>query len=151
VSSLASSSQMLWAWGRPKFYSHTHTLLISSVVTDVLKLWTAANFECVARDLYVSACYMWDCHVVPDNTMSVDSIKTAATTGLLYQPQMIVDCDCGAIGGMKICRGNRSTQRKPATAPFCLPQIPHNQTRAGTRASALGSQRLTAWVMTRAH
>jgi hypothetical protein len=29
-------------------------------------------------------------------------LGTAATTGLLYQPQMIDDGDCGAIGGMKI-------------------------------------------------
>jgi hypothetical protein len=27
---------------------------------------------------------------------------TAATTGLLYQPQMIGDGDCGEIGGMKV-------------------------------------------------
>jgi hypothetical protein len=27
---------------------------------------------------------------------------TAATTGLLYQPQMIDHGDCGSIGGMKI-------------------------------------------------
>jgi hypothetical protein len=27
-------------------------------------------------------------------------LSTAATTGLLYQPQMIDDDDCGAIGGM---------------------------------------------------
>jgi hypothetical protein len=35
----------------------------------------------------------------------------AATSGLLYQPQMIGEGDCGAIGGMKIGRGNRSTRR----------------------------------------
>jgi hypothetical protein len=29
-----------------------------------------------------------------------------ATTGLLYQPQMIDEDGCGAIGGMKIGRGN---------------------------------------------
>jgi hypothetical protein len=33
---------------------------------------------------------------------------------------MIDEDDCGAIGGMKIGRGNRSTQRKPAPAPFIL-------------------------------
>jgi hypothetical protein len=38
----------------------------------------------------------------------------------------------GAIGGMKIGRGNRSTRRKPAPAPPCPPQIPHDQTRART-------------------
>jgi hypothetical protein len=69
---------------------------------------------------------------------------TAATTGLLYQPQMIGDGDCGAIGGMRIDKGNRSTRRKPAPAPLCPPQIPHDQTRGRTRAAAVGSQRLTA-------
>jgi hypothetical protein len=57
---------------------------------------------------------------------------------------MIDEGDCGAIGGMKIGRRNRSTRRKPAPAPFCLPQIPLDQTRARTRAVAVGSQRLTA-------
>jgi hypothetical protein len=33
------------------------------------------------------------------------TLGTAATTGLLYQPRMIGDGDCGDIGGMKICRG----------------------------------------------
>jgi hypothetical protein len=39
---------------------------------------------------------------------------------------MIDEGDCGAIGGTKIGRGNRSTQRKPAPAPLCPPQIPHD-------------------------
>jgi hypothetical protein len=42
------------------------------------------------------------------------TLGTAAATGLLYQPRMIGDGDCGEIGGMKIGRGNRSTRRKPA-------------------------------------
>jgi hypothetical protein len=37
-------------------------------------------------------------------------------TGLLYQPRMIGDDDCGEIGEMKIGRENRSTRRKPAPA-----------------------------------
>jgi hypothetical protein len=63
----------------------------------------------------------------------------------IVQPQMIDEGDYGAIGGMKIGRGKRSTWRKPAPAPFCPPQIPLDQTRARTRAAAVGSQRLTAW------
>jgi hypothetical protein len=47
---------------------------------------------------------------------------TVATTGLLYQPQMIGEGDCGEIGGMKIGRGNRSTRRKAAPEPLCPPQ-----------------------------
>jgi hypothetical protein len=43
---------------------------------------------------------------------------TAATTGLLYQPRMIDDGDCGAISGIKIGKGNRSTPRKPAPFHF---------------------------------
>jgi hypothetical protein len=36
----------------------------------------------------------------------------------------------GAIGGMKIGRGNRSTLRKPKPASLCPPQIPTWQTRS---------------------
>jgi hypothetical protein len=52
------------------------------------------------------------------------------------------DYDDGEIDGM-IGRGNRSTRKKPAPVPLCPPQIPH-ATRARTRASAVGSQGLTA-------
>jgi hypothetical protein len=62
---------------------------------------------------------------------------------------MIGEGDCGAIGGMKIGRGNRSTRRKPAPAPLYPPQIPLDQTRDPTRADAVGSQRLTALAMAR--
>jgi hypothetical protein len=48
------------------------------------------------------------------------SLGTAATSGLLYKPQMIDEGDCGTIGGMKIGRGNRSTRRKPAPVPLTL-------------------------------
>jgi hypothetical protein len=35
------------------------------------------------------------------------------------------DYDDGRIGGMMIGRGKRSTRRKPAPVPLCLPQTPH--------------------------
>jgi hypothetical protein len=81
----------------------------------------------------------------PLSRVRLSPLGTAATTGLLYQPQMIDDGDCGAIGGMKIGRESRSTWRKPAQEPLRLPQIPHEQ----TRAAAVGSQRLTAWATAR--
>jgi hypothetical protein len=68
--------------------------------------------------------------------VGLSPLGTAATSGLLYKPQMIHEGDCGAVGGMLIGSGNRSTRRKPATAPLCAPQIPHDQTRARTRAAA---------------
>jgi hypothetical protein len=39
---------------------------------------------------------------------------------------IIGDGDCGEIGGMKIGKGNCSTQRKPAPGPLCPTQIPHD-------------------------
>jgi hypothetical protein len=69
-----------------------------------------------------------------------ESTITEATTGLLYQPPMMMDNDeCAAIGGI-LGRGNRSIQRKHAPLPLCPPQIPCDL----TRAAAVGSWRLTA-------
>jgi hypothetical protein len=45
--------------------------------------------------------------------------------------------------------GETEVLGKPAPVPLCPPQIPHDQTRARTRAAAVGSQRLTAWAMAR--
>jgi hypothetical protein len=79
------------------------------------------------------------------NVVILSPLVNSATTGLLYQSQMIDDGDCGSIGGMKSGRGNRSTQRKRAPVPLCPPQILHDLTRARTRAAAsVRSQRLTA-------
>jgi hypothetical protein len=77
--------------------------------------------------------------------VGLSPLGTAATSGLLYKPQMIDEGDYGAIDGIKVGRGNRNTRRKPAPAPLCPPQIPYDQTRARTRPAAVGSQRLTAW------
>jgi hypothetical protein len=62
---------------------------------------------------------------------------------------MIDGDECGAVGGMRIGRGNRSTRRKPVPAPLCPPKIPYNMTWARTWAAAVGSQWLTAWAMAR--
>jgi hypothetical protein len=64
---------------------------------------------------------------------------TEASTGLLYQPGMMMDDDeCGAVSGM-FGRGNQNTWRKPAPVPLCPPQIPHDL----TQAAAVGSQQVT--------
>jgi hypothetical protein len=54
--------------------------------------------------------------------VGLSPLGTVATSGLLHKPQMTDEGDCGAIGGMKIGRGNRSTRRKPAPAPLCPQQ-----------------------------
>jgi hypothetical protein len=71
-------------------------------------------------------------------------------TGLLCQPHMIDgDDECGAVGGMRTVRRNRNTRRIYVPLPLCPPQIPHDLTRARTRATAVGSRWLTAWAMAR--
>jgi hypothetical protein len=79
-------------------------------------------------------CHYYYYYFIIVSGVRLSPLGTAATTEIFYQPQMIDDGDCGAISGMKIWRGNRSTQRKPAPAPLCPPHIPHDQTRARTRA-----------------
>jgi hypothetical protein len=54
------------------------------------------------------------------------------------------DDECGAVGGMRIVRGNRSTRRKPAPVPLCPPQIPLDLTCALTCSALVGNQSLTA-------
>jgi hypothetical protein len=73
-------------------------------------------------------------YIVSLGGVRLSPLGTSATVGLLYQPRMIDD-DYGAVGGMRIGRGNRSTRRKPAP----VPQIPHDRTWDRTRAAAVGS------------
>jgi hypothetical protein len=41
----------------------------------------------------------------------------------------MIDVDeCGAVGAMKIGRGNQSTERKLVPVPLYPPQIPHDLT-----------------------
>jgi hypothetical protein len=54
------------------------------------------------------------------------------------------DNECGAVDGMRIGRGNRSTRRTLAPVPLCPPQIPHDLAWARTRAAAVGSRPLSA-------
>jgi hypothetical protein len=76
-------------------------------------------------------------HLPPDAVqwggVRLSPLSTSATDWLLYQPRMIDEC--GAVGGMRIGRGNRSTRRNPVPVPLCPPQIPHELTWGGTRAA----------------
>jgi hypothetical protein len=71
-------------------------------------------------------------------------LGTAATIWPIVPTPDDGDDVCGAIGGMRIDRENRSTRRNLAPMPLCPPQIPHDLTRARTRSAAVGSRRLTA-------
>jgi hypothetical protein len=64
-------------------------------------------------------------------------------TDLLYRPRTIED-EGGAVGGMRIGRGNKSNPRKPSPVSLGPSQIPHDLIWARTLAAALGSRQLTA-------
>jgi hypothetical protein len=97
----------------------------------------------IIQFIYLFICVLIFIIIIIISGVRLSPLVTAATIGLLYQPRMIDDVDFGAIGGMKIGRGNRSIRRKPASLPLCPPQVPHYLTRARTWAAAVGSQRLT--------
>jgi hypothetical protein len=78
-----------------------------------------------------------------------NSTITEATTGLLYQPRIMMDDDeFGAIGAMLDGR-NRSTRSKSVSVPRLPPQIPHDLNRARTLAAAMGSRQLSDWATAR--
>jgi hypothetical protein len=112
-------------------YTTRHTSTLPAIITLI-----SLSTDSIRRETI--------CFFIILSGVRLSPLGTTAITGLLYQPQMIDDGDCGATGGMKTGRGNRSTRRTPAQMPLCPPQIPHDQTRALTRAAAGGSQRLTA-------
>jgi hypothetical protein len=68
----------------------------------------------------------------------------SATIWPTVAAQMIDDDECGAVGGMRTGRGNRSTRRKLATLPLFPPQMPHDLTWDRTQTAAVGSRRVTA-------
>jgi hypothetical protein len=56
----------------------------------------------------------------------------------------MIDYDYGAVGGMRIGRGNRSTRRKPAPVPPCSPQNPHDLgSNPGSRGGKPATNRLS--------
>jgi hypothetical protein len=64
--------------------------------------------------------------------------------GLLSQPQIIDEFV--AFGGMRICKGNWSTWRKPAQAPLYSPHIPYVLTWYQIWVTTVRSQWLTAYL-----
>jgi hypothetical protein len=65
-------------------------------------------------------------------------LGTSATNWLIVPDED----ECGAVGGTKIGRGNRSTRRNPAPVPLYLPQIPYDLIYFRTRAAEVRSRRL---------
>jgi hypothetical protein len=69
---------------------------------------------------------------------------TALSVSRLYSVDGMMINEYGAIGGMRIGRGIRSTRIKPAPVPLCPLRIPNDLTWDRTRAAAVGRRRLIA-------
>jgi hypothetical protein len=61
-----------------------------------------------------------------------------------YEPPMIDNDECGAVGSMKIDKGNKSSKRKAVPVSLRPLQIPYDLNQDGTRAAAVGNCRQTA-------
>jgi hypothetical protein len=107
------------------------------------------NKDRVSKQTFTEQVWVLFYFVILLSGVRLSPLCTAATTGLLYQSQMIDVGDCGAIYGMKIGKGNLSTRRKRAPVPLCPPQIPQVLHCAPTHAAAVETQWLTAWAIAR--
>jgi hypothetical protein len=65
-------------------------------------------------------------------------------TGLLYQPCMIMNDDCGAVSGINDWQRKPKHSVKTWPVQLCSPQTLHNLSRARTRVTVVGSRRPTA-------
>jgi hypothetical protein len=108
------------------FHQMPHSSIIrgdktGQLVADVTK-WTQSqpiplnyNYKLCRR------CYLaWRC---PRCGIISSGILSPLGTAVAFVPAA-VDDDCGAVGGMRIGRGNR---RKHAPVPLCPPQIPRSE------------------------
>jgi hypothetical protein len=77
--------------------------------------------------------------LVSSGGVRLSPLGTSATNWPIV-PAPDDDVECGAVGGIRIVRGNRSTRRKPFQVTLCPPQIPHDLTWARTRAAEEGSR-----------
>jgi hypothetical protein len=75
--------------------------------------------------------------------VSLSPLGTSATNWLIAQATDDDDDEYGALGGMRIGRGNRSTRRNPTPVPLCTPQILHDLTWARTRATSVANNHLS--------
>jgi hypothetical protein len=102
-------------------------LIKLTTLVSIIRLWNVC-YEAYRDDGLLCGCWIRQRWVVFFFLgMRLGPLGTSATVGLLYQPRMIDD-DYGAVGGMRIGRGNRSTGGKPAPVSLCPPQIPHDLT-----------------------
>jgi hypothetical protein len=92
----------------------------------------AEHARLVTREvpIYILTLQSRSCEVIfsVGATVEPSPILLRPFIGLLYQPWVICDDDCGAVDGMNDWQG-KWNRRKPAPVPLCPPQTPHDLTR----------------------
>jgi hypothetical protein len=127
------------------FFCFIRFCKIKSVKTLLDNLRTSSWHEILPlHDVYITYYYFLNSW----GRMRLSHLVRRSLTGLLYHPRSI-DNECGAVGGMRIGKRNRSTLRKAAPVPLCSPQIPHDLTQDRLRTAEVGIRRSRAWATAR--
>jgi hypothetical protein len=108
-----------WRWKKYVF-GNSHFPGLFQLSNQRKCTYLTAGFSCTSEEIVNSFCNYSSIVLffIILSGVRLSPLGTAATTDLLYQPQMIDDGDCGAIGGMKIDRVNQSTWRRLAQCHF---------------------------------
>jgi hypothetical protein len=106
------------SWGSTEFFKHRDIFAFICLSTHP-RIFVSFSRLVPSRSLPIHRSSRIRLNIL--QILRLSPLGTAATIGLLYRSQMIDDDDCGAIGGMKIVRGNRSTRGKPTPAPLRPP------------------------------
>jgi hypothetical protein len=126
---------ILWrCWLRSR--GHIVEGRLPSTVLKPRAYWGRGRFFAQQVGSALTLCtYVQSCFLISWGGVRLSLLSTSATNWPIAPAPN--DDDCGAVGGMRIGRGNRS----------CPPQISHDLTWARTRAAAVGSLLLIAWAV----
>jgi hypothetical protein len=80
--------------------------------------------------------------------IETETTNAEAITGLIYQPWMMMDDGCGAVGWM-LSRGNRNTRWRPAPVPLCPLQIHHDLARGPIWTSWAAVEHIERYIVCR--
>jgi hypothetical protein len=139
-------------WSRGLAVSMRRELLLAHEKLGQFPLWQCMLCPCRLGNTFCNN--SWNCTIllclpcIHNILVSWSGVRLiplgTLTTSWAIVPAQNDDHECGAIGGM-FSRGTRSTLRKPVSLPLFFHYKSHmTWSWARTRASAVGSQRLTA-------
>jgi hypothetical protein len=108
-----------------KLHNGFHNLYSSSDIIRVIKSQEMRCDNVLVENLQEEDNFFFNLFIYGSGVES-NPLLLQSFIGLLYQPCMIDDDDCGAISAMNEQQENQSTLRKPTLVSLCPPQIPYD-------------------------